>query len=159
TGALFAATHPTRTTALVVVEGYADSRTNAPRPDVPDEMLALWGTGEFQRFLNPDMPWNEEIRASWARLERLPASPPSLALMVPLVMEMDVRAVLPPVRVPTLVLQHSDDPLIVPAMGRYVADHIPGAKYVELPGRNMYHFVDPWRPSFEEINEFLTGHR
>jgi len=159
TGALFAATHPTRTTALVVVEGYADSKTNVPRPDVPDELLALWGTGEFQRFVNPDMPWNDEIRASWARMERLAASPATLALMVPLVMEMDVRAVLPTVRVPTLVLQHSDDPLIVPAMGKYVADRIPDAKYVELPGRNMYHFVEPWQSSFQEIAEFLTGQR
>ena len=159
TGALFAATYPTRTTALVVLEGYADSKTNVPRPDVPDEMLALWGAGRFQRFLNPDMPWNEEIRASWARMERLAASPATVALMVPLVMEMDVRAVLPSVRVPTLVLQHADDALIVPAMGKYVADHIPDAKYVELPGRNMYHFVDPWRESFEVMHEFLTGHR
>ena len=159
TGALFAATHPTRTTALVVLEGYADSKTNVPRPDVPDEMMALWGAGEFQRFLNPDMPWNDEIRASWARMERLAASPATVALMVPLVMEMDVRAVLPSVRVPTLVLQHAHDSLIVPAMGKYVADHIPDAKYVELPGRNMYHFVEPWRESFQEIHQFLTGHQ
>ena len=58
---------------------------------------------------------------------------------------------------PTLVLQHTDDPFIPPAKGKYVADHIPGAKYVELPGRNVYHFVEPWRPSFQEIAEFLTG--
>jgi class 3 adenylate cyclase len=70
---------------------------------------------------------------------------------------MDVRAVLPTVRVPTLVVQHSDDPFITPQMGKYIADHIPGAKYVELPGRNMYHFVEPWRSSFQEIAEFLTG--
>jgi class 3 adenylate cyclase len=44
-------------------------------------------------------------------------------------------------------------------MGKYVADHISGAKYVELPGCNMYHFVEPWRPSFQEIAEFLTGQR
>jgi class 3 adenylate cyclase len=159
TGALFAATHPTRTTALVVLEGYADSKTNVPRPDVPDEMMAPWGAGEFQRFLNPDMPWNDEIRASWARMERLAASPATVALMVPLVMEMDVRAVLPSVRVPTLVLQHAHDSLIMPAMGKYVADHIPDAKYVELPGRNMYHFVEPWRESFQEIHQFRTGHQ
>jgi class 3 adenylate cyclase/pimeloyl-ACP methyl ester carboxylesterase len=159
TGALFAATHPTRTTALVVLEGYADTKTNVVRPDVSDEMLALWGTGEFERFVNPDMPWNEEIRASWARMERLAASPATLAMMVPLVLEMDVRAVLPTVRVPTLVLQHSHDPLIVPAMGKYVADHIPDAKYVEVPGRNVYHFVDPWRESVKEVAEFLTGHQ
>ena len=71
---------------------------------------------------------------------------------------MDVRAVLPSIRVPTLVLQHSDDSMNVPAMGKYVADHVPGAKYVELPGRNLYHFVEPgWRASFQEIAEFLTG--
>jgi class 3 adenylate cyclase len=70
---------------------------------------------------------------------------------------MDVRAVLPTVRVPTLVVQHSDDPMITPAMGKSVADQISGAKYVELPGRNMYHFVEPWRASFQEIAQFLTG--
>jgi class 3 adenylate cyclase len=107
--------------------------------------------------LNPDMPWNEEIRAAWARHERLAASPGTVALMMPLVSEMDVRALLPAVRVPTLVVQHTDDWLVVPAMGKYIADHIPGAKYVGLPGRNSYHFVEPWRPSFQEIAEFLTG--
>ena len=78
-------------------------------------------------------------------MERLAASPGTVALMMPLLTEMDVRAVLPTIRVPTLVLQHTDDPFIPPAMGKYVADHIPGAKYVELPGRNMFHFVEPWR--------------
>jgi class 3 adenylate cyclase len=90
-------------------------------------------------------------------MERLAASPGTLALMLPLVSEINVRAVLPTVRVPTLVLQHVNDRIIPPAQGRYVADNIPGAKYVELPGRNMYHFVEPWRSSFQEIAEFLTG--
>jgi class 3 adenylate cyclase len=70
---------------------------------------------------------------------------------------MDVRELLPAVRVPTLVVQHADDPVIPPEWGKYVADHIPGAKYVELPGRNMFHWVEPWRESFQEIAEFLTG--
>jgi len=73
------------------------------------------------------------------------------------VTESDVRAVLPSIRVPTLVVQHADDPFIPAAWGRYVADHIPGAKYVELPGRNIYHFVEPWRSLFQEIAQFLTG--
>jgi class 3 adenylate cyclase len=120
-------------------------------------MVAMWGTGEYQHLLNPDMPWNEEIRATWGRMERLAASPRTLALMMPLTAELDVRAVLPTVRLATLVVQHTDDPFITPSMGRYVADHIPDAKYVELPGRNMYHFVEPWRDSFQEIAEFLTG--
>jgi class 3 adenylate cyclase/pimeloyl-ACP methyl ester carboxylesterase len=159
TGALFAATHPSRTTALVVLEGYAstDSRLEGRDAEALDAMVAMWGTGEYQHLLNPDMPWNQEIRATWARMERLAASPRTLALMMPLTAEMDVRAVLPTVRVPTLVVQHTDDPLITPAMGKDVADHISGAKYVELPGRNLYHFVEPWRDSFQEVAEFLTG--
>src|SRR5262249_3244082 len=120
-------------------------------------MSAMFGTGEFQHLLNPDMPWNEEIRAAWAREERLAASPATVGLMLPLVMELDVRAVLPTIRVPTLVVQHSDNPLIQPERGKQVADYIPDAKYVELPGRNMYHFVEPWRESFSQIAEFLTG--
>jgi pimeloyl-ACP methyl ester carboxylesterase len=161
TGALFAATHPSRTTALVVLEGNAaaDTRTEGRDEEALNAWDAMWGTGEYQPLLNPDMPWNEEIRATWARMERLAASPRTLALMMPLLVEMDVRAVLPTVRVPTIVVQHAHDPLITPAMGKYVADHIPGAKYVELPGRNMYHFVEPWRESFQEIAAFLTGHQ
>jgi class 3 adenylate cyclase len=161
TAALFAATHPSLTAALIVLEGYAERAS--PRADAldPEEvnapMIAMWGTGEFQHAINPDMPWNEEIRATWARMERLAASPATIALVMPLVTVVDVRAVLPTVRVPTLVVHHTDDALILPERGKYVADQIPGAKYVELPGRNTYHFVEPWRSSFQEIAEFLTG--
>ncbi len=157
--ALFAATHPSRTTALIALEVYADPlRMDRLTPDeFFDAMVAVWGTGEFEHALNPDMPWNEEIRATWARMERLAASPGTVARMMPLVSELDVRAVLPAIRVPTLVLHHGDDPMIPPEIGRDVADHISGAKFVELPGRNMYHFVEPWRDSFQAIAEFLTG--
>jgi class 3 adenylate cyclase len=162
TGALFAATHPSRTTALIVLEGYAEPRAERPSGPTNEELLAamaaMWSTGEFQHVLNPDMPWNEEIRATWARHDRLAASPRTVSLMMPLVAEMDVRAVLPTIRVPTLVVHHADDPFIVPAQGKYIADHISGAKYVELPGRNNFLFVEPgWRPAFQEIAEFLTG--
>ncbi len=119
--------------------------------------VAAWGTGEFEHVMNPDMPWNEEIRATWARMERLANSPATLATMLPLAARQDVRAVLPTIRVPTLVVQHANDMFITPAHGKYVADHIPDAKYVEVPGRNMWHFVEPWRASFREIAEFLTG--
>ena len=140
TAALFAATHPSRTTALVVLDGFADA---GGTPLVQDEtqaaMVRMWGSGKIQHLVNPDMPWNEEIRASWARMERLAASPRTLALVRPLAMEVDVRAVLPTIRVPTLVVQHSDSVIIPPAKGKYIAEHIPDAKYVELPGRNWYH--------------------
>jgi class 3 adenylate cyclase len=159
--ALFAATHPSRTTALVVLGGFADA---GGTPLVQDETRAavfrMWGSGKAQHLVNPDMPWNEEIRASWARMERLAASPRTLALVTPLATEVDVRAVLPTVRVPTLVLHHTDNAIIPPAKGKYIAEHIPDAKYVELPGRNWLHSVEPgWRASFQEIAEFLTGHQ
>ena len=161
TAALFAATHPSRTTALVVLQGYADpmvDRTDGvDREEWQATAIAMWGTGEMPHVLNPDMPWNEEIRAAWARMERLAASPGTVALVTPLVTELNARAVLPTVRVPTLVVQHANDPLIPPEWGKELADHISGAKYVELPGRNQYHFVEPWRDSFQEIAEFLTG--
>ena len=161
--ALLAATHPSRTTALVVLEGYADPLAERADGIDPEEFqaaaAAMWGTGELQHVMNPDMPWNEEIRATWARHERLAASPGTVALMMPLMSQLHGHALLPTVRVPTLVVQHADDPLILPESGKYVADRIPGAKYVELPGRNIYHFVEPWRESFQEIYEFLTGHQ
>jgi class 3 adenylate cyclase len=157
--ALFAATHPSRTTALVALDGYADAGgTPLVRDEVQAASVRMWGTGESQHVVNPDMPWNEEIRAAWARMERLAASPATRALLMPLMTEVDVRAVLPTIRVPTLVLHHTDGVIIPPAKGRYIAEHIPDAKYVELPGRNWYHSVEPgWRESFQEIAEFLTG--
>ena len=157
---LFAASHPSRTTALVGLEVYADPRsedTGTTPEEFFDAAVAMWGTGEFEHVLNPDMPWNEEIRATWARWERLAASPGAIALMMPMVSELDIRALLPTVRVPTLVVEHTNDSFVPPVFGKYVADHIPGAKYVELPGRNLYHFVEPWRESFQHVAEFLTG--
>jgi pimeloyl-ACP methyl ester carboxylesterase len=68
TAALFAATHPSRTAGLVVLEGYADpmaERTEGPTPEeITAATVAKWGTGEMQHGVNPDMPWNEEIRAT-----------------------------------------------------------------------------------------------
>jgi class 3 adenylate cyclase len=162
TGALFAATHPSRTTALIVLEDYANpmaERTDGPTPEqTTAAMVAMWGTGENIHAMNPDLPWNEEIRAAAARWERGAASPGTVAFMLPLLAEMDVRALLPTVRVPTLVLHHIADPFVPPKWGKDVADRIPGAKYVELPGRNITHFYEPdWRASFQEIAQFLTG--
>jgi class 3 adenylate cyclase len=154
TGALFAATYPSRTIALVGLEAY--TALEGPE-ELKAAFLAKWGTGEMERTANPDMPWNEEIRAAWARHERLAASPATFGLLFRLVTELDVRAILPSIRVPTLVVHHADDAVVPPENGKDVADHIPGAKYVELPGRNVYHFVEPWRESFQAVHEFLTG--
>ena len=168
TGALFATTHPTRTAALVVLEGQAVATQELPGGDqvplLPDldsqvaAFAALWGTGELQHILNPDMPWNDEIRAAWARLERLAATPSTVAVMFPLVVRLDVRDLLSAIRVPTLVLQHADDEISPAIHGRYFAANIPGVKYVEYPGHNLYLFVEPdWWRCVDEISEFLTG--
>jgi class 3 adenylate cyclase/pimeloyl-ACP methyl ester carboxylesterase len=161
TAALFAATHPSRTTALVVLQGWAipvaEQTGWTDYEEIVANGVAMWGTGEWQHVVNPDMPWNDEIRAAWARFERLAVSPRTVGLLFPLFLELDVRTVLPTIRVPTLVLQHADDPIALPALGKDVADRISGAKYIELPGRNSYHFVEPWRESFQEIAKFLTG--
>ena len=158
TAVMFAATHPSRTTALVALGGYAADPTDRDPEETNAAMAAMWGTGKFLHLSNPDMPWNEEIRATWAREERLAASPAAFALMLPLLRELDVRAVLPTIRVPTLVVHHTDDRVVPRAMGKYVANHISSAKYVELPGRNSTPFVEPgWRLVFQEIAEFLTG--
>jgi hypothetical protein len=106
------------------------------------------------------MPWNEEIRAAWARLERLTSSPRTVAVMRPARGRGECAG--GPADRPraNLFLQHTDDQFIPPTRGEHLADHIPGAKYVELPGRNMYHFVEPgWRAAFREIAEFLTDHQ
>src|SRR5262249_26012766 len=155
--ALFAATHPSRTSALVAFDGYADAAGIVLIQDQFQGSAAMWGSGKLQQLLNPDMPWNEEIRAAWARMERLAASPKMLALVRPLASELDVRAVLPTLRVPTLVVQHSDGVFVPPAKGKSIAEHIPDAKYVEVPGRNYHHTVEPWRASFQVVAEFLTG--
>lgn len=160
--ALFAATYPSRVSALVVMDPnidlHAETAEGIARAQRAEAAIArMWGYGELQHAVNPDMPWNDEVRAAWGRMERLAASPRTVALMMPLITRLDVRSLLPSVRVPTLVLHHAGARVVASAGGRYVADRIPGARYVELTGRNMYHFVEPWRPSFQEIAEFVTG--
>jgi pimeloyl-ACP methyl ester carboxylesterase len=102
TGALFAATHPTRTAALLVLEGQAGPHDEIlggdddQAPELDEEVTrSIWGTGEMQHLLNPDMPWNEEIRAAWARHERLSASPSTVAAILPLVTQVDVPGCAP----------------------------------------------------------------
>ena len=161
TAALFAATHPSRTSALVVLDGYADPLANALMGSTPEEfiaaMVAAWGTGEFEHVSIRTCRGTRRSGRRGRGMERLAASPGTVALMMPLAGRIGRAGGPSDSSRATLVLQHTDD-LVDPARGgKYVADHISGAKYVELPGRNLYHFVEPWRESFQEIAEFLTG--
>ena len=87
-GALFAATHPARTTALVVLEGHANPIAERTDDVNPDEVCRCPGQpcgarGEYWLSINPDMPWNEEISAAVGRHDRLAASPRTYALLCP----------------------------------------------------------------------------
>jgi pimeloyl-ACP methyl ester carboxylesterase len=136
-----------RSSALVVLEGYADPFAELPDRVPPEEsrdaMIAMWGTGEFQHVVDPDMPCKEEIRAAWARQERLAGSPGTVALMMPLVAEMDVRALLPAIRVPTLVVHRTDDQFVPPAMGKYPADHWPARSTSSFRGATCTTLSNP----------------
>lgn len=166
--AMFAATHPARVTALVIMSGWArmvegDGYAFGQDPEEADGLreafVAMWGTGRFQTLLNPDMPWNEERRMLWARMERLAASPKVVRAIAKLVQEADIREVLPAIRVPTLVLHREHDRFIGVEHAEYLAANIPHAKLVVIPGRDHYPFIGDMEAFIGETREFLTGQR
>jgi class 3 adenylate cyclase len=163
--ALFAATHPERTTALVLYE--AQPRMSwAPDYDwaLKDEdrramMAEGWGDGSRILALAPSAANDPRLRRWFARLERLAASPGTAAKLVLMNGQVDVRAVLPQVQAPTLVLHRAADPFIDKRHSLYLAEHIPGARYVELPGSEAITFGRDDDSLLEEVEEFLTGAR
>ena len=99
------------------------------------------------------------LRSWWAEWERLSASPGTAEAYAKVAMELDIRPVLGHVRAPTLILHRRDDPFVPIAQARYLADHIPGSRLVELPGRDHPHFVGDVDSVMDEVEEFLTGAR
>jgi DNA-binding SARP family transcriptional activator/class 3 adenylate cyclase len=167
--ALFAATYPERTRALVTYGCYPRLRS---APDFPwgqsDELLEAFAT-DMEATWGDEIPegsvWaatatrNPRFRDWLGRWTRNAASPGAAATLLRMSYEIDVRPVLSAIRVPTLVLHRADDPLIPVDQGRYVAAHIPGAKFVELPGDDRLVFAGDVDRLVDEIEEFLTGHR
>ena len=166
--ALFAATYPLRTTALVIQASYA-RRTRAPDyPWGPTlEALHEWMAGCYRDWGGPvgfDMRWpsaaqNERARQWWARLLRMGASPGANRTLQQMNAEMDVRHVLPAIRVPTLVLHSAGDQVFPAAASQFMAKQIPGAKFVEFPGRDHLAWGEDADAIVDEIEEFLTGVR
>lgn len=163
---LFAATHPARTNALVLVNGTARLGAAAGYPvgiddQVRDRMVALleetWGTGDGMAALNPSIADEEESLAAWARFLRLAASPGTAASVVRTLFDFDVRALLGTVHVPTLVVHRRDATMPPVGQGRYVAEHIAGARYVEVPGRDYSTVVGDIDAMLDPVEEFLTG--
>jgi hypothetical protein len=166
---LFAATHPDRATALILADAYARRLRAADYPyGVPDEVaarliegiLAAWGTGEAVRGgAAPSLAGDESFIAWRGRFERLAMSPGQFNAVYPLTYSFDLRWVLPTIRVPTLVLHRTGNRYVFADNGRYLAEHIDGASFVELPGADhLFHAGDP-EIMLGPVQEFLTGRR
>jgi class 3 adenylate cyclase len=166
--ALFAATHPDRTLALVLYATFARA-TWAPdydwtwraeeRDAANDQMAANWGKGLTTSGVAPSRANDPEFIEWAARLERLAASPGTIRQIMGLIGEYDVRHVLPSIRVPTLVAQRRDDSFINFRHGRYLAENIPGARMLELEGSDSLFSVGDTETFLGEVEEFLTGSR
>lgn len=166
-GMLAAASHPERIDALVTVNSFARlSRTDDYPPGMPEEVQRKvladierhWGTGAALALLAPDVARDPEAVRVWAATERAAGSPKRAVAKQRLVMDVDVRDVLSSIRVPTLVLQSHGSRFVIEAHGRYLADHIEGARYVVLDDHGHWPWAGPDADRFlAEIEGFLVG--
>ncbi len=161
--ALFAATYPERTTALVL---YA-ANARHPAHDLTAEQLQpildaferSWGQGMAWPMWAPSRADDPQLKEWGARFERLGGSPGAAVALFRMAAAIDIRKVLPAIRVPTLILHRTGDQAVPVMDSRYMAEHIRGAKYVELPGVDHLPFVGDADAILDEIQEFLTGVR
>jgi class 3 adenylate cyclase len=166
---VLAATHPGRISGLVVINGQArylradDYEIGVPEAAeqrIRQRIAQHWGTGTLSEILAPSAAGDESFVRMRARWERLGTGGPQGELaMWDAFVRHDIRSVLPAVRVPTLVLHRSDNPHFRIDHGRYLANHIEGARLVELPGRDHIFFVGDTGVMLDEIESFLTGVR
>jgi class 3 adenylate cyclase len=161
---LFAAAHPERTNALVLYNSTARYRWAEDYPDGASEktmerwvtkLRPTWGTGYSLDLRAPSLVGDARLRHWLARGERLLGTPDEMDWRRRAALEVDMRAILPTVAVPTLVVCRRET-RIAP-LARYVGQHIPGAKLVEVPGGDQLFFAGDTTPLLDEIEEFLTG--
>lgn len=162
---VFAASHPERVEKLILMGGYARLRRSDDYPYGIDQeqidmiaatILAGWGTGMDLPMTDPSMVGDEDFTAWYAQMERLAASPGTAVAMTRQWFETDVRSVLPTITVPTLVIARANNALYTPDIARYLADNIPGAKYVEFPGSDLHFFTEGASAVLDTIEEFVT---
>jgi pimeloyl-ACP methyl ester carboxylesterase len=165
---LFAATYPERTVALVLHGTFAKQEwhdTFAARlAETPEQLAALveerWSEGwPGLDVWAPTFADNEENRQAFARFMRQAASPATAAAILRMSWEIDVRPILPAIHVPTLILHRREERAFGVAHARYLADHIPQAKYVEMPGMDHLLYAGDHETIAETVEEFLTGAR
>ena len=165
---LFGATYPERTRALVLYGTFARlTRADDYTFGFPPEMLEQWvrgleehwGSGQLSDWFVPTRAGDPAFLRMMARLERMAMSPGTAGKLFRLLTEMDVRHVLPAIRVPTLVLHRDGDRPVRAQHGRYLAEHIANAKYVELSGEDHIPYLGDQDALLAEVREFLTGER
>jgi pimeloyl-ACP methyl ester carboxylesterase/DNA-binding winged helix-turn-helix (wHTH) protein len=165
---LFAATYPEKTLALVMIGTYAKRIRDDDYPWAPttehrqhffEEMREQWGGPVGLEERAPSVAGDPKFREWWATYLRMGASPGAALALTQMNAEIDVRQVLPSVHVPTLVIHRTGDRCLKVEEGRYVAERIPSAKYVELPGEDHLPFVGDQDAILDEVEEFLTGVR
>lgn len=160
---LFAATCPDRTRALVLYGGYACFGRWVMAPDRLETfitvMAAGWGTGATLPYFAPGRVEDARFTQWWARLERLSAGPTAAVALARANAAADVRGLLSAIRVPTLLLHRRQDIRVNPEASRYLAQHIAGARLVEIPGRDHPIWTGDVDHIVDLIEEFLTGDR
>jgi pimeloyl-ACP methyl ester carboxylesterase len=166
--ALYAATHPGKVSALALFGTFARMVATDDFPHgIRDEDLDRWGSVVRRDWGGPvaldvwapSRVGDREFERWWARLLRQGTSPAGAIALMDLYREMDVRAILPAIDVPTLVLHRKDDRMISVEQGRYLAEAIPGARHVELPGNDHLPFAGDLDSLLDEVEEFLVGSR
>ena len=167
---LFAATYPERTRAFVLCGAEVKEETTddwpwgeATREEFEqyiglDNVVARWGKGLVADHIVPSRKGDEDLRRWFGRLQTQGASPPEAVAFMRMAFEIDVRNVVPSVNVPTLIIHREGDHVCHVGNARWLAQHIEGAKYVELPGEDHVPWVDG-DEIVAEIQEFLTGVR
>ncbi len=158
--AMYAATYPDRVTALVLVgvAPVAGGFFSGERLELLLDVVENgWGEGRLISLFAPSKAGDPAFVDWWTRYERAATSPAMARKLIDLYAQMDLRAVLPAIRVPTLVVHRTGDALIDIESGREAAALIPGARFVEVPGTDAYGLADEHHEADDAIEEFLTG--
>ena len=164
----FSALHPERVSALVLVNSFAhyvkedDYPWGVPSESLDKLVIALkerWGTSAFAEVAAPGRVADERFRGWFTRSMRIGGGPDQIADLVRSGFETDLRALLPSISAPTLVLHREGDRYINVGAGQYLAEHIPSAKFVVLPGEEHLFMLGDTDSLVDEIEEFLTGAR
>jgi class 3 adenylate cyclase len=165
-GMLFAATHPRRTETLSIIGGWSRILEADDYPiGIPAAMVehfieqdcASWGTPDHPPRWAPSRAHDEAFCKRMARFERVSSPPTAQRTRFHWVVQLDVRAALSSIRVPTLVIHRERDVMTPMVHGRYIAEQIQGARFVALPGRDHWLFTENADEIFDHIEELITG--